>query len=112
MTSNYLYHLVSPARWRADADQPYQADSLAVEGFIHCSRRAQVERIANLFYARAPELVALVIDVNKLTSPVRDEDAGTGELFPHVYGSINRDAVIQVVPLQRDATGQWVLRSE
>ena len=102
-----IYHLVSLPVWQRCGDGPYQADSLAAEGFIHCSNNEQVVRIANLFFAGVPEVLALTIDANRLTSPVRVEDSGTGELFPHVYGPIDRAAIIEAIPLQRGPDGRW-----
>jgi glutathione S-transferase len=102
-----IYHIETPSQWRQAADSPYQAESLTAEGFIHCSNRDQVARVANLFYADQAELLVLDIDAGRLASPLRDEDGGTGEQFPHVYGPINRDAVVAVRRLQRDAENRW-----
>lgn len=62
-----------------------------------------------MFYAAEPELLLLCIDPGRLTSPVRDEDPGTGELFPHVYGPIDRPAIRAVHPMRRDDAGRWVM---
>lgn len=101
-----IYHLVPRSVWEG-APQPYQADSLATEGFIHCSNAEQVAHSANRFFADQAGLLVLQIDPTRLTSPLRDEPAGTGELFPHVYGPINPDAVLAVRPLARGRDGQW-----
>lgn len=103
-----VYHLTTPAAWRQAGGGPYRASSLESEGFIHCSNADQVARVANLFYAGQPELLVLAIDVGRLASPLRDEDPGCGELFPHVYGEINADAVAEVRPLERGPDGAWV----
>jgi glutathione S-transferase len=103
-----VYHLVLPSLWQARSDEPYRADSLQREGFIHCSYVHQVAASANRFYATAAELLVLTISPARLTSPLKAEAAGSGELFPHVYGPINRDAVTSARPLDRDAAGQWV----
>ncbi len=103
----WIYHLTTPSAWRI-ADAAYRAPSLDTEGFIHCSNQDQVARVANLFYAAEPELLVLCIDANLLTSPLRDEDAGGGETFPHVHGAINREAIREVRRLNRTADGTWV----
>ncbi len=106
-----IYHIVDKhALDPASADE-FRAESLVTEGFIHCSNRDQVARVANLFYADYAELLVLCIDKDRLTSPVRDENPGTGELFPHVYGPINRDAIVEMGFLTRDSAGRWVLPS-
>jgi uncharacterized protein (DUF952 family) len=102
-----IYHIVSRSLWDDRPPGDYRPASLAGEGFIHCSHRHQVERIANLFYRDEPELVVLLIDPTQLTSPLRDEDPGTGEMFPHVYGLIDDQAIVQVLPLERRADGSW-----
>jgi uncharacterized protein (DUF952 family) len=101
-----IFHLVPRSVWDA-SPADYSAESLATEGFIHCSYAAQVERSANRFFAGAEDLLVLHLDPDRLGSPLREEPAGSGELFPHVYGPINRSAVVAVQPLRRDPGGCW-----
>ena len=102
-----IYHLVLRSAWERSPDRPYAADSLASEGFIHCSNAGQVAGSANRFFADQTDVLVLEIDPDRLTSPLRDEPGGAGELYPHVYGPINRDAVVAVHPLRRGADGLW-----
>ncbi|MBM4070839.1 MAG: DUF952 domain-containing protein [Planctomycetes bacterium] len=102
-----VYHLVAKATWDQAPAGPFQVASLASEGFIHCSNQDQVARSANRFYAGQAELLLLCIDVDRLTSPLRDEPAASGELFPHIYGPINREAVMEVRPMERGPEGGW-----
>ena len=102
-----IFHLVLRRVWEENLNQPYRAESLASEGFIHCSFAAQVAGSANRFYADARDLLVLHIDPGRLTSPLREELSGTGELFPHIHGPLNRDAVVTVQPLMRGADGRW-----
>jgi uncharacterized protein (DUF952 family) len=104
-----IYHLVPRRDWDSQPTGPYHAASLQTEGFIHCSNREQVERVANLFYAEESELLLLCIDVERLPSEVRDEDIGTGERFPHVYGEIDRNSVVGVASMRRDEKNAWIL---
>lgn len=109
-----IYHLVSSTDWQQTDLKPYAPESLASEGFVHCSNETQVETIANLFYAGADDLLVLCLDVAKLPE-VRDEtpepNPFPGQTFPHVYGAIPREAVIAVRPLRRDAQGRWAFIS-
>jgi uncharacterized protein (DUF952 family) len=102
-----IYHLVTRQMWEKNADQPHRADSLASEGFIHCSFADQVAHSANRFYADAAELLLLHIDEDRLSSPLREESSGTGEIFPHIYGPLNRDAVVRVEALTRGPDARW-----
>ena len=85
----------------------YVAPSLESEGFIHCSLPTQVTHVADWFYRDIPDLVLLCIDPNRLTSPLRWEpsaDSFAGD-FPHVYGPVSLDAVVQVEPWTREEDG-------
>jgi glutathione S-transferase len=107
-----IYHLASRPAWERAPAEPYRADSLTGEGFIHCSNADQVAWAANRFCAGADDLLVLFIDAGRLTSPLRDEDGGNGPWFPHVYGPINRDAVVAVQPLRRGPDGLWAFTPE
>lgn len=75
--------------------------TLAEEGFIHASRADQWEGVRRRFYADVTEpLVLLEIDTDLLDAPVREEAVpDSDETFPHVYGPLDVDAVLRVVPL-------------
>lgn len=111
MGTKPIYHLVEPAAWQARGPDGYRPPSLTTEGFVHCSYADQVARVANSFYADVDQLLLLTIDPARLTSPVRDEDVGTGELFPHLFGPLSEDAVVAVESLRRDEKGEWVFPS-
>lgn len=107
----FIYHLLPQTCWEPQGPGPYRADSLAREGFIHCSYHDQVARIANAFYESQTDLLVLCIDLARLSSPVHVEDAGTGELFPHVHGPIDWEAIVTVRRLQRGPDQRWVFRA-
>jgi uncharacterized protein (DUF952 family) len=105
-----IYHMLPAARWAAQPpDRPYAGDTLATEGFIHCT--AEPERlvaVANAFYRADPgPHVILCIRAGAVTAEVRWEDAG-GHLFPHVYGPLNLDAVVGVLPFRRADDGTFL----
>ena len=59
------------------------------------------------------ELLLICIDENKLEPEVRYEDGDNcGRAYPHVYGMINNDAVIKVLPFLKDENGNWQKNSE
>lgn len=105
-----IYHLVRPADWQHGPAAAYRPDSLATEGFIHCAEAGQVAWAANKFYAWAADLLVLHVDTARLSSALRNEDSGNGELFPHLYGPLDRDAVVAAVPLTRDCEGRWTFQ--
>ncbi len=102
-----VYHMLSKAAYESLPPGPYRHPSLETEGFVHCSNRDQVAWAANKFYAGELDMVVLTLDANCLGVLLKDEDPGCGRLFPHVYGPIERDAILGAQPLRRDGAGHW-----
>ena len=75
--------------------------TLAEEGFIHASHADQWQGVQQAFYAGVTEpLVLLVIDPERLKAPVVEEvPEGADRAYPHIYGPLNADAVVKVIPL-------------
>ena len=98
-----IYHITSIEKWEhAKQKGFYEAPSLHTEGFIHCSDAEQVQGVLERYYAGKTELLKLVIDTEKLSAPLKYELApSVNENFPHVYGAINLEAVVNVVGLNK-----------
>ena len=78
----------------------YHCDSLGSEGFVHCCQPEQLEGVIERYYSGVTGLMLLHIDSDSLVPDLVYENTVGGEdLFPHVYGEINMDAVVQIVPL-------------
>lgn len=110
-TPETILHITTAAGWaQAQADGQLVAPSLAEEGFIHCSTRAQVEATANRIFAGSGDLLLLEVDTAKLSAPLKWERAtDVGDEFPHIYGPLNLDAVVGTVPLPAAADGTYAL---
>jgi uncharacterized protein (DUF952 family) len=92
-----IYHITTADIWTPQLESDtYAAPSLDLEGFIHLSTAAQVAGVLERYYQGVTDIIKLHIDESKLTAELRYEEATGGELFPHVYGTINKDAIIQV----------------
>jgi uncharacterized protein (DUF952 family) len=107
-----IYHIVGLAEWvdAVEEGDSYEPPSLALEGFIHCSTRAQVVDTANRLFSGRRDLVLLEVDTALLHSELRLEDlTGRGEPFPHIYGPLNMDAVTRVLSLKPDDQGRFNL---
>ena len=112
-----IYHLTPRPAWReAQSLGEYRAESLESEGFIHCSTETQVLPVAETYYTGQSDMILLKIDPARLASELRWEppSGGTpppgvpeGELFPHIYGPINLDAVVKVHDLESDPDGSY-----
>jgi ribokinase len=101
-----ILHICSRHDWEhAQQAGEYRADSLLTEGFIHFSTPAQVTRTADRFLGGRQGLVLLVVDCARLRSELRYE-AADGDLFPHLYGPLNLDAVVAVQDYVPSSTGR------
>ncbi len=96
-----IYHVVSVTSWKAALAQGfYEADSLATEGFIHASKENQVKGVLERYYQHQTGLLLLQIDETKLIPELKYELApSVNETFPHIFGRLNIDAVINTTLL-------------
>ena len=100
-----IVHICDVTAWeQAQTTGEYRPAFLAVECFIHASLPSQVLSVANHFYAGRQDLLLLWIDPQRLRSELRYEPAD-GDLFPHIYGALNLEAVVAVVSFPPDADG-------
>ncbi len=108
-TGRKISHIISKAAWeRARAAGIYQPESLVREGFIHCSRPEQVVATANRFYRGQRDLLLLIIECDRVTAEVRDDFvAAENQTFPHIWGPLDLDAIVGVVPFVPDADGKF-----
>jgi uncharacterized protein (DUF952 family) len=106
-----ILHITKRIDWeKAIRVGEYRAASLSDQGFIHCSTPEQVVQVADFLFSGQSGLVLLCIDVGELDAKVRYENfEGGQDLFPHVYGSINLDAVVDVVDFKPDTEGRFRL---
>ena len=97
---NIIYHIVTFSSWEEQSESSdYVHASLEKEGFIHASRSTQVAGVLDRYYEGIKDLLKLTIDTNLLasTSPLKEElAASVGENFPHIFGPINKSAIIGV----------------
>lgn len=105
-----IYHITTDDEWRkARATGVYAAESLATEGFIHLSTREQLLWVADRFYRGRGELVLLAVDPALLRAELRYEESEPGQRFPHLYGPLNLDAVVDAHPFPPDPDGTFQL---
>ena len=92
-----IYHIVTPEVWEKFKDKDfYEAESLQTEGFIHCSFAEQLEGVLKRYYKDAEKVLILEIEPEKLTSKLVNEPSTNNEIYPHIYGKINRDAIVDI----------------
>jgi len=96
-----IYHIASAAEWEAaKSNGVYEHPSLRDEGFIHCSLENQVSGVLERYFSGQENLIKLKIDTDKLTGRfVFDWSKSNADTFPHVYGPINLDAIVEIIRL-------------
>ena len=110
MEPKIIYHLTPADYYNGlPTDQPYRPREFDRDGFIHCTTgEERLLLVADTLYRRVPgEFLLLMIDERKVTSPVKYENSG-GILFPHIYGALNRDAIVSVVAVGRREDGTFL----
>jgi uncharacterized protein (DUF952 family) len=85
----------------------YAPDSLQLEGFIHASPAHQLNRVANKYYRQYESLCLLTVETDKVSAEIKWEAISNGDLYPHIYGPLNMNAVIQVTQLNRNASQMY-----
>jgi glutathione S-transferase len=98
-----IFHLTVAADWEAaQAAGSYRVSTLGQSldevGYIHCSFAAQVDAVGALFYAGRSDVLRLSVDEELVPSEIRVENLDGGEQFPHIYGPLPLDAVVEVSP--------------
>jgi uncharacterized protein (DUF952 family) len=116
-----IFHLTTSQAWREARQRgEYRAESLESEGFIHSSTERQILPVAEAFFRGQSGVLLLEIDPALLSSELRWEapSGGTpppgvveGDLFPHIYGPIDLDAIVKVYDLEANPDGSYKLPS-
>ena len=67
---------------------------------MHCSTADQVAGVLERYYKGQKGLIKLTIKKDKVERPLVFELAGSiNEVFPHIHGTLNLDAVVEVTTL-------------
>jgi uncharacterized protein (DUF952 family) len=96
-----IFHVTDKESWdKAMLNDSYINPSLELEGFIHMSTRSQVAGVLERYFKNSKNLLLLHVDEQLLKAEIRYElSPSLQEEFPHVYGAINLDAVVNVESL-------------
>lgn len=90
-----IYHITTQTRWdELSLQEDFAPEAYEIEKFIHCCEARQIQSVLERYFKDTVNILVLCLDPNKLKSPLRYEPATNNELFPHVYGPINKDAIV------------------
>jgi len=109
LTDPFIYLLSSEKEYKqALSKGVFVRDSIQEEGFIHASPKNQLTRVANKYYKETINPLILVVDVKKVSVEVKWEPAA-GSFYPHIYGALNTDAIIEFQPIALNEMGEFNL---
>lgn len=96
-----IYHITMPKNYEQDFDgENLTHPSLEAEGFIHCATLSQVAGVLERYFVGIDEITLLHLDESLLTSELKYEIATADEAFPHIFGKINKEAIVKVELVQ------------
>lgn len=103
------YHMSPAEVWEAQkGNDSYLPETFDQDGFIHATNGLdKLSWVGNEFYTEdARPHVVLVLDVSRITSPVRYDDPD--EFFPHIYGPLNTESIVGKLTVQRGDDGRFI----
>lgn len=109
MRQDFIFHLVPDREWKSSKkNSRYEPQSIEDEGFIHCSTGNQIEDTANRLFKGERKLLLLVINATLVEPEIKyEEDKTTGEVYPHIYGPLNPDAIVDNIRLIPEEDGSF-----
>ncbi len=102
---NIIFHIIPESQLAViDSAQEYFPDEFETDGFIHCSKRSQIEGVLKRHFANQDNLVLLEVNRDLIPSTVRDENLSGGEeLYPHIYGALPTSTILKKHYLRRNS---------
>jgi len=114
MNDLLLYKVCAAGEWHAARKAGVYAGSAddLRDGYIHLSRRAQLPRTLAKFFAGRSDLVLIALPAKSVQSILRWEAASNGDLYPHLYGTLDPSSALWERPLSVGSDGCHVLPPE
>jgi len=109
MRDDILFHITTRKELNECQKQGnYEPESLETEGFIHCSSGSQLQETANRLFPGKDKILLLVIDATTLRESLKyEKDQETGEEFPHIYGPLHTNAIIDKIDIKAEKDGSF-----
>ena len=110
MNFKFIYKICSKAELKeARNKNNFKGSKKDLEdGFIHFSGEEQVERTLKKYYSNQTELILLKVDTLKLNHLIW-EQASDGNMFPHLYSSLDLSTVVKEFEINLGEDGSHVI---
>jgi uncharacterized protein (DUF952 family) len=101
-----IFKILSAADWQSAVKSGvYRGSPIDLaDGFIHFSTAAQVQGTAAKHFAGQSGLMLIAFDADALAEHLTFEPSRGGQLFPHLYGTLNPALALAAVALPWDGT--------
>jgi uncharacterized protein (DUF952 family) len=101
-----VYKILSAEDWAVAEQLGYTRTALDEgDGYVHLSTREQVHETLRLHYPGQEQVRLLEYIVEEMGQPIRWEESRGGQLFPHLYSTLQINGAKRVWTLQLDADG-------
>jgi uncharacterized protein (DUF952 family)/predicted cupin superfamily sugar epimerase len=117
VNASTVLHLLPLSAYQASSEA-ITSPTLDTQGFVHCSPDVSTTlAVADTLYRSNDEpMIALELDTARLRAPVHweapdpapPEGVAKDVLFPHVYGPLDRDAIVGVRYARRAPDGHYL----
>ena len=106
MNFKYIYKIINKNEWHKIKDSgPYLGSSKDLEdGYIHFSGEDQVKSTLKKFFDKQKDLILLKVDTLKLDHLLW-EQASDGNMFPHLYSSLDVSSIINEFEITLEEDG-------
>jgi len=109
-----ILHCIRKQYWDTVKDETFFGkEMIEQDGFIHCSTVEYFWRVAPNFKNVDEDIVLLCIDTDALKAEIKWEDGDDcGRYYPHIYGLINTDSIVDILPYIKDLNGNFIKNKE
>jgi uncharacterized protein (DUF952 family) len=106
-----MYKILPRAEWDAfSASGVFEGSAIdKADGYIHFSYAHQVGETALKYFSHQPNLTIFAVEANTLGDTVKNEASRDGDLFPHLFASLELSQVLWAKPLPLAADGRPIL---
>ena len=110
MNLKYIFKIIDVDEWKKiKQSKVYSGSSKDIEdGFIHFSGEEQIKETLEKYYQNQKNLVLLKVDTLKLDQLIW-EQASDGNMFPHLYSSLDLTNVVNEIEIDLDKDGKHKL---
>ena len=109
MREDLIFHLVRKKDWKEQKKEArYHPETIDSKGFIHCSSGKNIEEVANRLFRGERRILLIVINTSLIEPELKyEKDEETNISYPHIYGPLNLDAVIDKIELVPEEDGSF-----